>query len=138
MTVYLDTSVVLSRFLGQPNALRSWGTWDRVFTSVLMRAEFFRTLDRLRLENSIDDSERVALSQHFFTLWEATYRIPLSPAVLERAAEPFPTVLGTLDALHLASALVIARAYDDRPTLLTHDRQLSQAANALGLPTEGT
>lgn len=32
--------------------------------------------------------------------------MPLNRAVLHRAADPFPTVLGTRDPIHLASALL--------------------------------
>ncbi len=38
----------------------------------------------------------------------------------------------TLDAIHLASAAVLA---DDLDALVTYDRRLAEAANALGLPT---
>jgi spermidine synthase len=33
-------------------------------------------------------------------------RVDVSPAVLRRAADPFPTPLGTLDAIHLATAVL--------------------------------
>ena len=138
MIVYLDTSVVLSRFLGQANALSSWGDWEQAFTSVLTRVEFFRTADRLRLEGHIDDPERVALHRQFSILWEAVHRIPLSTSILDRAADPFPTVLGTLDALHLASVLVVSPSLDEPLTFLTHDQQLDRGAESLGLRVEGT
>lgn len=137
MTVYLDTSVVVSRLVGQSNTLASWGTWQRAFTSVLTRVEFLRTTDRMRLSGQIDDSERVSLQHHFDVVWEATNRIPLGAAVMERAAGSFPTVLGTLDALHLASALAVAPSLDEPLTFLTHDLQLGRGAEALGLRVEG-
>jgi len=137
VTVYLDTSVVLSRFLGQSNALKSWGEWDRAFTSDLTHVEFHRTLDRLRLNGSITDLERVQLSAHFRVLWQTLHRVPLAPTILARAAEPFPTVVGTLDALHLASALAAARADGDNLTVLTHDDQLGRAASAMDLSVVG-
>jgi predicted nucleic acid-binding protein len=138
MTVYLDTSVILSRFLGQSNALRAWGEWDKAYVSVLSRVEFHRTMDRLRLEGTISDGERRVLHTHFHALWQATHRVPLSVSILDRAAEPFPTVVGTLDALHLASALAVARLLrKDALVLLTHDEQLGQAAAAEGLQVYG-
>ena len=88
MIVYLDTSVILSRFLGENNALSSWGNWEKSFTSLLTRVEFLRTIDRMRLEGRIDDPERVALHQQFYLLWEAMYRIPISSPILGRAADP--------------------------------------------------
>lgn len=137
MTAYLDTSVILSRFLGQSNALRSWGDWDRAYTSEITRVEFHRTVDRLRLDGSIADGERVALHEHFRVLWQATHHVPLVSSVVDRAAEPFPTVVGTLDALQLASALVIARTLEDALVFLTHDEQLARAVSAVGLAVVG-
>ena len=57
--------------------------------------------------------------------------IPLDSPILERAAEPFPTVVGTLDALHLASA-VFARGGLPDLRFATHDRGLAVAARAMG------
>ncbi len=136
--VYLDTSVILSRFLGQSNALSSWGECKRAYTSVLTRVEYFRTIDRMRLEGQIDDSERVALHRQFNLLWEATHQIPLGDSILSRAADPFPTVLGTLDALHLASALAVIPSLNEDLIFQTHDQQLGRGAEALGLQVEGT
>lgn len=137
MIVYLDTSVILSRFLGQPNKLSRWGGWERAYTSVVTRVEFLRTVDRLRLEGELGDEERVGLYERFASLWSAVYCVPLAETVLARAADPFPTVLGALDALHLASALAARTDAGGELVLLTHDRQLGRAAAALGLAVDG-
>ena len=137
MKVYLDTSVVLSRLLNQPDSLASWGSWEMAFTSVLSRVEFLRTVDRLRLDGEIDDEERVLLHQGGEVVWEASYRVGISDSVLERASQPFPTVVGTLDALHLATALTVAQNRLPELLFLTHDKQLSRAALAVGFEVEG-
>lgn len=137
MKVYLDTSVILSHLLKQANHLASWGNWTACYTSVLTRVEFLRTLDRLRLNGAITDRERVALQESFQTLWEATHRVQLSPLLLDRAAATMPTVLGTLDALHLVSALQVVEARDVSLVFLTHDAQLGVGAQAMGLQVEG-
>ena len=137
MTVYLDTSVILSRLLHQPNLQVDWGDWKMACTSILTRIEFLRTIDRLRLRGEIDDGERVDLHRDFSTVWECTHRVPLAHAILERAAQPFPTVLGTLDALHLASALAIPPTGKDGVIFLTHDIQLGRAAAAMDLEVMG-
>jgi uncharacterized protein len=136
--VYLDTSVILSRFLGQSNALASWGEWEKAFTSALTRVEFLRTVGRMRLEGQIDDAERVALHRQFNLFWEGVHRILLSSSILDRAADSFPTVLGTLDAMHLASALAAMPSLDEPLVFLTHDPQLGRGAAAFGLQVEGT
>lgn len=57
--------------------------------------------------------------------------VPIDHAVLTRAADPFPTTLGSLDAVHLASA-VIAREQVPDLQLATHDAELAIAARAVG------
>jgi predicted nucleic acid-binding protein len=62
--------------------------------------------------------------------------VRVNRAVLARAAEPFPTRLRTLDALHVASALLV-RARFPALRFATHDADLAAAATAEGLPTAG-
>jgi predicted nucleic acid-binding protein len=62
--------------------------------------------------------------------------VQLSRGVLDRAAEPFPTALGTLDALHLASALAAREVVSDLQ-FATHDRELGLAARSVGFRVLG-
>ncbi len=62
--------------------------------------------------------------------------MPLTTKVLHRAAEPFPTLIGSLDALHLASALLVREQFDDL-TFATHDQSLGLAARSMGFAVEG-
>lgn len=138
MNVYIDTSVILSRLLNQSNQLKDWGDWEKVYTSVITRVEFFRTVDRLRLESKIDDEMLTVLNKQFSVLWETMHRISVEEPVLARAAAPFSTVVGTLDAIHLASALeaVPPEMYPDF-LFLTHDLQLCRAAETAGFRVAG-
>ncbi|MEJ0007999.1 MAG: hypothetical protein WDM77_16945 [Steroidobacteraceae bacterium] len=63
--------------------------------------------------------------------------IEIDSAVLDRAAQPMPTELGTLDAIHLASALLWKDATGVVPVLATHDEALGLAAQAYGLAVLG-
>ena len=67
---------------------------------------------------------------------EAIEIVPLDAAILERAGDRLPTFLGTLDAIHLASALAIR---DDVPNLVfaTHDDELGLAASSMGFDVSG-
>ncbi len=58
--------------------------------------------------------------------------------VLNRAAQPMPTELGTRDAIHLASALLWREAMQIDPVMTTHDGALGLAAQAHGLKVLGT
>jgi hypothetical protein len=56
----------------------------------------------------------------------------LTPHVLDRALEPFPVPVGTLDGLHLASVLWL-RATGESVELASYDARLTVAAQALGI-----
>ena len=135
MKVYIDTSVVLRRMLQQPGAIEHWSQWDLAVSSTLMQVEVFRTLDRLRLKGKLADSEVADLVGLLLGLASGLEQIPVQPSVLQRASSPFPTAIGTLDAIHLATALLWVEDNGENLTFLTHDRQLAIAARACGLQT---
>jgi hypothetical protein len=60
------------------------------------------------------------------------------PEILERAAQPLPTVLGTLDAIHLSTALLWQEVEAEAVSFATHDLALARAAQACGLAVIGT
>ncbi len=64
--------------------------------------------------------------------------VEIDAAVLERAAQPMPTELGTLDAIHLASALLWQQVTGEDLTMATHDRALALGAQAHGMKIIGT
>ena len=81
-----------------------------------------------------DDGDK----EKFNILWETLYRIPVTEQILDRAAQSFPTVLGSLDAIHLASALAVADPGEESSfTFLTHDIQLARAAMTVGYGIAG-
>jgi len=135
--VYLDTSVVLRRFLRQPDALPDWGDWEQAYASVLLRVEAARAFDRLRLEGALDDSQRAELTKELQLLCDTLYLVGLTEDILTRAAQSFPTVVGTLDALHLSTALAVLQETRESPTVLTHDARLAVAAQSQGLTVQG-
>lgn len=63
----------------------------------------------------------------------------LAEGLAERdIAEPLLVSLGTLDAIHLATALEWSEFSGTTLALATHDARLAMAARALGLATIGT
>jgi len=136
MNVYLDTSVVLRRLLKEPGALSGWGRWTAAYASRLWLTEALRTVERLRLVGRMDDEDVARVRDDFRQVHAALHIIPVEETVLVRAGESFPTTLGTLDAIHLASALAVQEEVPlDR--FLTHDRALALAAASLGFAVEG-
>ncbi|MGE5219834.1 MAG: type II toxin-antitoxin system VapC family toxin [Chloroflexota bacterium] len=136
MIVYIDTSVVLRVLLHEPNPVKIWGQWNKAYSSALWRVEALRTVDRLRLGHEISDTEVAALVREIQIVHETFAIHPVTSPVLQRASETFPTVVGTLDAIHLATALSI-REGENLDLLLTHDSQLATAARSLGFEVMG-
>ena len=57
--------------------------------------------------------------------------LELAPPVLERALEPFPTTVRTLDALHLAS-IAFLKSRGQEVELASYDGRLIDCAQRLG------
>lgn len=137
MTGYLDTSIVLRLLLGERGAFRKWTRWSEAYSSELLKVESRRVIDRLRLEAFYGDEE-VARAHELVAHIEASISfVRVTPQVLERAAAPMPTVVKTLDAVHLASAQLLREQRDESIVFASHDEQQSRAARALGFRRVG-
>jgi len=134
---YIDSSVLLRVVLGQPDALQQWPTIARGIGSSLVEVECLRTLDRLRLADGLADDEIATRREAVFRLMEAMEIVEVTRPVLARAAQPLPTTLGTLDAIHLASALLWQERTGTDLVMTTHDSSLATAAKASGLRVVG-
>jgi len=137
MRVYIDSSVLLRVVLGEPDALPEWGRISDPVASELIRVECLRTLDRARLQGRLDEPTLARVRADVLETIDAFTLIVLDEGIKARAAEPFPTLVRTLDALHLASALA-RRASTPDLALATHDRELAIAAQALGVKVLGS
>jgi uncharacterized protein len=138
MIAYVDSSVLLRLVLGQPNALAEWQEIDRGVSSALISTESLRTLDRVRIRTGLSDLEVSRRRATILQLISSMELIDVDSNVLERAAQPTPTELGTLDAIHLASALLWQDASDIDLVMATHDAALGMAAKAHGLKVLGS
>jgi predicted nucleic acid-binding protein len=136
MTVYVDASVLLRVVLGQRGALPQWRRITRPIASELVRLECLRTIDRARLRLRLAPSDVVGRRAAVLEQLGGFEIVPMDAPVLERAAEPFAAPLGSLDAIHLASA-VLARATIPDLVVATHDVELATAARAVGFEVLG-
>lgn len=136
MNVYVDSSVLLRVILGEPDPLDIWSTITNPISSELVRLECLRTIDRARIRLGIDDRQIAHYRADVLEAIDAFSLVVLDSVVLERAAEPFPTALGSLDAIHLASAL-LARENLEGLAFATHDDELGTAARANGFVVHG-
>jgi predicted nucleic acid-binding protein len=134
---YIDSSVILRMILGQPDRLSEWKTLRTGVASALVEVECLRTLDRLKILKEIADSEIATRRETVFRLVEEMEIVEPTRPVLARASQPLPTPLGTLDAIHLATALLWQEKERKQLVMATHDAALGIAARACGLRVAG-
>jgi predicted nucleic acid-binding protein len=134
---YIDTSALLRIVLREPGALDELRTCDGLVSNELIAVESARTIDRLRLQGSLSPEEAAARMRTVNEWLEAIDLVLLRTPVLSRASEPMPMPLGTLDALHLATALAWRDRLGSLPALATHDTALGLAARAFGFDVRG-
>ena len=138
MIAYIDTSALLRIVLREPGALEDLRTYDGLVSSELIAIESARTIDRLRIQGSLSMDEAAVRIGAVNEWLEAIDLVLLRPPVLSRASDPMPMPIGTLDAIHLASALIWRDRVGALPELATHDGTLGAAARAFGFDVRGT
>jgi predicted nucleic acid-binding protein len=138
MIAYIDTSALLRIVLREPGAVDDVRTYDGLVSSELIAVESARTIDRLRTQGALtmqQATERIGVVNEWL---EAVDLVLLRPPVLSRASEPMPVPVGTLDAIHLATALIWRDRLGPLAQMVTHDAVLGAAARAFGFDVRGT
>lgn len=123
--IYVDTSIVLAHLLAEDRSPPPEIWTESLVSSRLMIYESWNRIHRDRLASS----HGAALGR----LLERIAFLELREDVLERAKEPFPVPVRTLDAFHLASLLFLAHRHV-RARLASFDDRLLAGARALDLP----
>ena len=137
MIAYLDTSALLRIVLREPGALDDLRNYQALVSNELIAVESARTIDRLRIQGSLTADEAGERIRAVNEWLEAIDLVLLRPPVLSRASEPMPTSIGTLDAIHLATALTWRDRMGPLPEIATHDMALGAAARAFGFDVRG-
>jgi predicted nucleic acid-binding protein len=120
--IYLDTSVALAHLLAEDRRPPDWIWQETLVASRLMEYELWNRLHAMGFAPSHGEAARGLVSQ--IALLE------LSPEVLQRALEPYPVRIRTLDALHLAS-LGFLQTHGQKVELATYDTTMADAARAM-------
>lgn len=123
--IYLDTSVALAHLLGEdrvpPAAL-----WEELLVSSrLLEYELWTRLHARGAGRPAAEAARALLGR--VALAE------VSPLVVERALEPFPAPVRTLDVLHLATAAYL-RGQGQPVRLATYDDRMAAVGHRMGIP----
>ena len=137
MIAYLDTSALLRLVLREPGAREELLSCEALVSSELLAVESLRTVDRLRLQGALLPEEAAARRAAVSEWLEAIDLVLLQRPILARASEPLPISLGTLDALHLATALVWRDRMRQGLVMATHDEALALAARSFGIEVLG-
>jgi predicted nucleic acid-binding protein len=122
-SVYVDTSVFGRVMLEEPDKQaiqRDLAKFNQSVASRLLLVELRRVGRR---EDALEEADR---------LLEGVLLIPLDEDVLAAAETVLPTAVGTLDAIHLATAVRLAKA-GELDALMTYDKQLATGAREHGL-----
>ena len=132
MIVYLDSSTVLRPLFDHPGRLKSWGQWQAAYSSELLGVECRRAIDRLRLLGLYDDNQVGEAMERLSRIERTIKRIRLSKSIILDASKTMPTIVKTLDAFHLVSAVAIRERRGIELVFATHDGQQAAGARALG------
>jgi predicted nucleic acid-binding protein len=123
--LYLDSSALVKLVLPEPETdalLRLLADWEDRVSSALATVEVSRAARRASRDDAVHRrARRVVDGIHLVTVDDDVLRIA---STLE------PTTLRSLDAIHLASALVLQ---PDLGALVAYDERLSLAASQQGL-----
>jgi uncharacterized protein len=122
---YLDSSAFTKLFLSEPESDEIRTFFKAHFDSESLVVSFLTELETLRTLNRLDLDTGAAKE-----LFSRLNVIPPIQANLELAAELKPTLLRSLDAIHLSCALSIS---DADVTMVTLDQRLAAAALDNGL-----
>lgn len=136
MVAYLDSSVALRHILLGDSSIALALGCDYAVSSELLEIECRRVLHMYRLNGDLDDEGLVESTRRLDALLDGVSLIALSAGVKRRAMEAFPVVVGTLDALHLASAKAFGDGREGETLLVfSHDSAMNRCATALGFST---
>jgi hypothetical protein len=123
--IYLDSSVALA-FLFTEDRAPPDSLWEeQLISSRLLEYEIWNRINTRKLGRSHGDEVRALLNE--------VALIELSPPILERALEPFPSRVRTLDGLHLAS-IEFLRGLGQTVEVASYDDRLNAGAQALEIP----
>jgi len=121
--IYLDTSIALAHLLAENHAPPTELWSETLVSSRLIEYELWTRINARGLVKSHGDYVRELVSRLAI--------LELAPAVLTRALDPFPAIVRTLDAIHLASADFL-RAQRQSIEIAAYDERLVVAARKMG------
>lgn len=143
MNLYAESSAIVAWLLNEdstPEVLRHLATAESVLSSDLTLIECDRILWRAAALGELTEAEAADRRAALTSAAAHWHILRVAPEIVERSRQPFPVEpIRTLDAIHLASAL-LGRAAIAGLTVLSLDDRVRKNAAGLGfevLPSSG-
>ena len=135
---YVDASAVLRVVFSEPGPSVPLAAGDRVASSHLVEVEAFRAVDRERLLSNLTDRETAVKRKELAEVLARLDLMPIDGAVVDRAKASFAVNVRALDAIHVATAEILAaEAKGEALEFWTHDERQATAALSRGLTVLG-
>ena len=135
---YVDASALLRVLFAEPGPSVPLLAGDWVVSSRLIEVEAFRAVDRERLLDGLTDTETAVKRKELIDLLAMMDLVPLDAGVIDGAKASFAVNLRAIDAIHVATAELLAASADGRPLeFWTHDERQATAALSRGLAVYG-
>ena len=136
---YVDASAVLRILFAEPGPTVVLAAGDRAASSEIIEIEAFRAVDRERLLGNLDDRETALKRKELTELLAKLDLAPIDRMVIDRAKSSFAVNLRALDAIHVATAEILAAEAEGEPLeFWTHDDRQATAALSRGLTVRGS
>jgi predicted nucleic acid-binding protein len=136
VVIYAESSAVLSWLFDEPRAadvMNAIESAELVVMSDLAAVECARAILRALQRERIDQAQANALYAAFISAASQWDRLEIGERVISLASGPFPAEpIRALDALHLASAVLVRDEWPDM-AVLSFDERVRANAAALGL-----
>jgi predicted nucleic acid-binding protein len=135
---YVDASAVLRVVFSEPGPEVPLVAGDRVVSSQVVEVEAFRAVDRERLLGNLDDTQTATKRKELTDLLAMLDLAPVDGTVIDRAKGSFAVNVRALDAIHVATAEMLAAEAQGEPLeFWTHDERQATAALSRGLTVRG-
>ncbi|MBI4617533.1 MAG: type II toxin-antitoxin system VapC family toxin [Planctomycetes bacterium] len=135
---YVDASAVLRLLFSESGPTVPLASGDRIVSSQLVEVETFRAVDRERLLGHLDDAETATKRKELADFLAMLDLAPIDAGVIDRAKRSFAVNVRALDAIHVATAEMLAAEAEGEPLeLWTHDDRQATAALSRGMTVRG-
>jgi predicted nucleic acid-binding protein len=137
MNLYADTSALIKKYVreaGSEEAAANFEQHEAIVSAAITQVEMASAMAKAARLGWVDKAELSSAWRDFLGHWPAYIRLPLSAAVVERAADLiWKHGLRAYEAVHLASALTCKDMTGDELVFACYDKALSEAARQEGL-----